>query len=297
MVRKRCEEHLFDFIFKFRLLIILFWIGAGIISCFWALDLPNYTLFQFLPPDGTQSAHAYHTVKKYFPSFLFQDIEIILISYKYQDALANGSENEYKTILNPITKQLCNIINETMYTQVDPNGEMLEGITQLYQFNVSETSKSNTHQNPSIPMIEKYSKDLNEYIYDSSKSHFVSSDESLMVVLLTLNVDGFDQQKLNNYISKIESNLNSIISRKSPMIDPNYVNMYDLTLTGGLTIFQEAMAVIKQDITGRDLIVLPFIFLFMVYIVCRHSISLHDLFSLFFVFCFFSCLLFYVEVV
>ena len=95
-------ERIFEFIKKWKYFIQAFWLLSAIGCCFFALDLPNQTVFQFLPPSGSESDIAYNEMGKYFPDFLFIDVEVILVQTKW-----NINKDKTNGILsNPNTSKI-----------------------------------------------------------------------------------------------------------------------------------------------------------------------------------------------
>lgn len=248
---KQVEDGIFRFILRFRIWIILFWLVAAGVSCIWAMSLPNFALFQFLPPKGSNSYITYDLVLEYFPMYIYQDVEIIVISYK---------NNKKESIISPMTQQLCNVINQTLYDKVQPEIEYrIQTVTQLYQFNLTSETSVKTPASDTI----------NEYIYNSAKESFVSSDETVMIVVIEANVHDLKQQDLNNMIAKLQSGIKHVSHIKiSDKNDDTFGDYYDLTLTGALTIFDQALEAFTSDMTSNNIYVLPFILVFMVFVVC-----------------------------
>ncbi len=81
-----------------------------------------------------------------------------------------------------------------------------------------------------------------------------------MLVFLMLNVNGLSQNEMNGFVAKV-------VDLTHDLTDEYSTYGYTITITGGLTIFKDSMDSIKSDITSKDLLMLPFIFAFMIYVV------------------------------
>ncbi|ETO23764.1 hypothetical protein RFI_13415 [Reticulomyxa filosa] len=150
------------------------------------------------------------------------------------------NEKEYENILNPISTKICKAINDSLTKSMEEKypGKLLS-FEALYMVNESNSLRA---------------------FYNEAISKFVNAEKTLMITLVTLDVDGVSQETLNGIVDNINSIANNMTHYYSSY-------GYDVVTTGGLTIFKESMETIKADITSRDLYVLPFIFAFMIFMV------------------------------
>eukprot|EP01084_Bolivina_argentea_P071588 130105_1 len=235
-----CTETIFQFLKRFRIYIMIFWGTLAVISCFYGLDLPNQTVFQFAPPSGSESDIAYNEMNKYFPEFLFLDTEVILIEAKWK-------VNPNNTILNPTTEEIFFRINDSIWTKVNPDYNLLLDIQSYY-----------TTSNVTDAIIPKYNISVQDEINQAMIPKYISNNGDVMTLYVQSNINGASTATLNGFIDAIKTELHSI--------NKDYNNYY-LVLTGGITIFQESMQTIANDITSKDLIVMPIIFIFMIYMI------------------------------
>ena len=235
-----CTENIFQFIKKWKWFIQGFWLLSAIGCCFFALDLPNETVFQFLPPKGSESEIAYNEMGKYFPDFVFIDVEVILIEAKWD--IPNKENNTI--ISNNKTKQLVTLINNTIW-KINKNYNLLLTIETYYD---TSNITNEIYKNISIQ----------ELINDASAAKYIDSNQDCMLLFVESNINGATTKTLDGFIDEIKDNLNNI--------NLNYTE-YNCVLTGGITIFQECMQVIANDITSRDIIMMPLIFCIMIYMI------------------------------
>ncbi len=70
----------------------------------------------------------------------------------------------------------------------------------------------------------------------------------------------------------IQSTLNGASTVKTELIKINLQFIdYDITLTGGITIFQECMEAIGEDMTSKDIIVMRLMFGFMIFMIGSYN--------------------------
>ena len=161
-----CLERSYNFVNKYKVCIVIFWPLLALSCAYWALDLINYAQFNFLPPNNSNSAIAYDKIQEYFPEYVFQDIEMILMK-----------SNDVINTKNPQLRNIYQALNNTiMNSEYGPNNNgMLESFTYYYEF---------------TPV---YDTPYGEYL----KSHFINDDHTLMLSFLTANVDGVEQNELS----------------------------------------------------------------------------------------------------
>eukprot|EP01084_Bolivina_argentea_P054415 99790_1 len=207
--------------------VMALWI-IGALSCvYWAQDVPNYCVFSYLPPSGTPSNDAFNAVSYYFPKFLFQDYEIIVMETPKGE---NIISNETKTILTKI--------NNTLWNHVNKDYNLLISFDTYFDANTSIMPSS---------------------VYPLYKSKFVSSDNTTMISFLSLNINGVDQDKINGFINDLENKLSSLTKQ--------HKNYKTLALTGPMTMWNQGMIEMEDDMTSKDMIMMPFIFALIMYIV------------------------------
>ncbi len=188
--------------------VMALWI-IGALSCtYWAQDLPNYCVFSYLPPSGTPSADAFDQVSAYFPNFLFQDFEIIVMETPKH---INIISNETHTILNEI--------NSTLWKHVNKDYNLLLSFDTYYD------------ASSQIP--------IDSPIYPLYKSKFVSNDNTTMISFLSLNINGVDQDKINGFIDDLQNKLSSLTHQ--------YSNYKTLALTGPMTMWNQVSFSIKLN--------------------------------------------------
>eukprot|EP01084_Bolivina_argentea_P142651 250593_1 len=235
-------EVIFRFIKRFKLFIIIFWTILAVLSCFYGLDLPNQTVFQFLPPKGSESDIAYNEMQKYFPEFLFIDTEVIIVEAKW-----DITDNH--TILNKYSNQIYKLINDSIWNKVNPKYNLLMDIQSYY-------STANVSTNTITVQGQNYS--IQSYIDMAKKPKYIDRNQDVMLIYIQSNINGASTQTLNGFIAAVKTELNEINSQYTD---------YDITLTGGITIFQECMDAISHDMTSKDIVVMPLIFCFMIYMI------------------------------
>eukprot|EP01084_Bolivina_argentea_P142654 250598_1 len=242
-----CTDTVFHFIKRWKWLIMIFWIASAIGCCFFALDLPNQTVFQFLPPSGSESDIAYQQMNKYFPDFLFIDVEVVLIQAKWDVNKLN------KTILqNNNTQRLVSTINDTLWYKIDPNYKLLLSVQSYYDLsNVTDITNISYHN-------QTYPINIQQIIDSATSAKYIDSNGDTMLVYIQANINDASTSKLYDFINDIKAALSSI---------NHEFTEFKIVLTGGTTIFQQAMQVIQNDITSKDLLMLPLIFMIMIYMI------------------------------
>eukprot|EP01084_Bolivina_argentea_P054416 99791_1 len=207
--------------------VMSFWIIGALAGVYWAQDLTNYCIFSYLPPDDSPSGEAYNKVSEYFPQFLFQDYEIIIIQTK----------DEYNVINNE-SKSLLSTINESLWHDINKDYNILLSFSTYFDHEIS----------------------LDSSMYSLYKQRFVSSDNNTMISFLSLNINHIEQEIINGFINKLNNKLGGL-----KLIISSNISL--LSLTGPLSMWNEGMIEMENDMSTKDMLMMPFIFILMMYMV------------------------------
>eukprot|EP01083_Nonionella_stella_P047839 128032_1 len=208
--------------------IMALWIIGALSCAYWAQDLTQYCIFNYLPPDGTPSAEAFDKIGQYFPKFLFQDFELIVIG-----------TNPGETVLSNETEALLMDINHTLWHDINHEYDILLSFSTFYDSVANVPSSSS--------------------VYPLFKQRFVSSDNSTMISFLSLNINGVNQDIISGFLDKLDDNLSSLKHK--------YSNYKMVSLTGPMTMWGQAMVEMESDMTTKDMMMMPFIFALIMYVV------------------------------
>eukprot|EP01084_Bolivina_argentea_P054414 99789_1 len=212
--------------------VMAFWIISALTGAYWGLDLPNYAVFEYLPPDGSASSDAYNQVQKLFPQFLFTDYEIIVIQTK---------DNNVKSVISDTTQQLLVDINHTLWHEINPEYHMLVSFSTYFD-----------HQQQ-IP--------INSPIYPLYKERFVNNANDTMICFISIDINNVEQDTINGFIDDLTDKLSSVKS------ESKYKQYTMISLTGALTMWNQGMKVMQDDMTTKDMMMMPLIFALMMYMV------------------------------
>ena len=197
-----CTESVFQFIKKWKWFIMLFWSICAIGCCFFALDLPNQTVFEFLPPPGSESDIAYQQMKQYFPELLFIDFEVVVVQAKWDVIKQNMTIAQ-----NNNTQQLVKQVNDTIWNEINPKYGLLITVATYYDFANVSTPQNFTYKN------QTYALDLQSKIDDVIDAKYLSDNGYCMLIFVENNINGANTVTLDNYIDDIKSSLSSINSQ------------------------------------------------------------------------------------
>ena len=204
------------------------WILSALSCAYWALDLTNYCVFSYTPPSGTPSADAFNQISTYFPQFLFQDFEIIVLQTKHNAHVINND-----------TEYLLSVINDTLWNEINPQYNILVEYTSFY-----DASNQIPVSSPLYPLY---------------KNRFVSGDNKTMISLLNLKINGIQQNTINGFIVKLQDKLTQFHGE--------YSQYRYLSVTGPMTMWQQGMTELQSDMTTKDMLMMPFIFALILYVV------------------------------
>ena len=160
------------------------WILSALFCAYWALDLTNYCVLSYKPPPGTPSAEAFNEVSTYFPQFLSQDFEIILIQTK-----------DHEHVINNDTKHLLSVINDTLWNEINPQYNILTEFITYYDTVVQ------------IPVSWP--------LYPLYRSRFVSADNETMISPLNLDINGLEQKTINGFIERLQNEVDQLHEKYS----------------------------------------------------------------------------------
>ena len=240
---------LFNFFNKYKLWIIAFWSILTISCSFFAVAVMNVTVFTIIPPEGSPSRTAYDKMNEYFTQFLFTDTEIIVISTT--DAITN--------INNNITESLCHDLNESLFSM--DNG-ILSSVEYYYQY---------TQQNIS-----------SELLTHIIEPKFIGNN--VMLFLITADMRGVSTQKFDDFLNSVQSILSDISANdtyaKYHIHLTGMVRLVPLSPNGSctlavfvqMTLIEECMQILTQDVESKDMIMLPIIFVFMIVVVGSYKL-------------------------
>eukprot|EP01084_Bolivina_argentea_P054417 99792_1 len=204
------------------------WIIGALSGAYFGMDLPNYCIFSFDPPSGSPSYDSYNKITKYFPDFVFKDYEIIVIE--------TGNE---VNVINKDTEKLLIEINETLWNKINTNYNILDSFSTYFDIYISESDP----------------------IYPLYKQKFVNPSNNTMICFISININNIEQDIINGFINELISKLST------------YNNHYGstdytmLSLTGAMTMWDQGMTQIQNDMTTKDMMMTPFIFVLMMYVI------------------------------
>ena len=236
---------LFKIIESYPKTIVIFWIILTSICGIWSLQLTNYTLFQFTPPNGYDSKTAYDKMEEYFPEKTSVNVELIVFQ--------KTNNNIHHSIINPETQNIYENLKKQLLLHVNPNNNnLIKSITCYYDFQDGNNNNNNTQSMDNL-----------------IKHKFVNNNNNMMLALLSIDTSGVSSVKLSSLMEDIEDSLSQHATEN-----------IKISITGYTSMFQAFLKTTQSDITGRDLIILPFVFGFMIYVLGSWKLIILPILSL-----------------